>query len=251
MPVRALRIRVALLAAWLGLCLFFLAPAYSAGAANLKHDCRAILDAVADCIAGGLRAATSVEEIASAKKAAGAALEIVQDTLRDTAFVGPRIPGSAPRSGPHWGMYDLLQSLNRAARAVSDDDGKNPASMKQKEASILQCAPKGDQQCGRHRESSRRKRRDKGKVPYSCNKVEQHRLFGCDARCGSIGRPAAATGADARAGGATSGLLAQPDLLDPLDQQGQVARRVRRVLRGLLGNRLWRFRAFLISASKQ
>ena len=33
-------------------------------------------------------------------------------------------------------MFDLLENLNRAARAVSDDDGKNPASMKEKEAAF-------------------------------------------------------------------------------------------------------------------
>jgi hypothetical protein len=80
--------------------------------------------------------AASVGEIASAKKAANAALDIVQDTLRDTAYVGPRPPGNNPRSGPHWGMFDLLENLNRAARAVSDDDGKNPASMEEKEAAF-------------------------------------------------------------------------------------------------------------------
>jgi len=136
-PVRALSMLVALLSAWLGLSLFFLAPAHSTSAANANLIAEQSSTPSQTASQEGSDTAASVDEIASAKKAADTALDIVQDTLRDTAFVGPRVPGSAPRSGPHWGMYDLLESLNRAARAVSDDDGKNPASMKQRKPRSL------------------------------------------------------------------------------------------------------------------
>ena len=59
--------------------------------------------------------------------AAGAALVIVQDILRDSAYVSPRL---------HWGLFDNLQNLNRAAQAVSDDDGKDAAASELKEAAF-------------------------------------------------------------------------------------------------------------------
>jgi hypothetical protein len=128
--------KVALLSALLGWCLFSLAPANSASTANSTTSAKQSSTPSQTESQEASDATASVEDIASAKKAADAALNIVQDTLRDTAYVGPRVPGSNPRSGPHWGMFDLLENLNRAARAVSDDDGKNPASMKEEEAAF-------------------------------------------------------------------------------------------------------------------
>jgi hypothetical protein len=128
--------KVTLLSALLGWCLFSLAPANSASAANSTTSAKQSSTPSQTESQEASDATASVEDIASAKKAADAALDIVQDTLRDTAYVGPRVPGSDPRSGPHWGMFDLLENLNRAARAVSDDDGKNAASMKEEEAAF-------------------------------------------------------------------------------------------------------------------
>ena len=51
----------------------------------------------------------------SPKAAAAAALDIVQSTLQDTGFVGP---------AAHPGLAISLNRLERAARAVSDDDGR-------------------------------------------------------------------------------------------------------------------------------
>lgn len=125
--------KVALLSAFFGLCLFSAAPAHPASAANSNTSAKQSATPSQTESREPPDAAASVEDIASAKKAANAAIAIVQDTLRDTAFVGPRVPGTAPRSGPHWGMFDLLENLNRAAHAVSDDNGNNPASMKEAE----------------------------------------------------------------------------------------------------------------------
>src|SRR5579872_3946945 len=125
--------RVALLSALLGLCLLSLAAANSAGTANSNTSAKQSSTLHQTESQPAPDATASVGDIASAKRAANAAIAIVQDTLRDTAFVGPRVPGSNPRSGPHWGMFGLLENLNRAARAVSDDDGQNPASVKREE----------------------------------------------------------------------------------------------------------------------
>src|ERR1700679_4243445 len=119
--------KVGLLSSFLGLCLFSLPPAHSTVTANSNRIAKQYSTPSRNESQEALAAAASVEDIVSAKKSADAALDIVQDTLRDTAYVGPRLPGSGPRSGPHWGMFDLLENLNRAARAISDDDGKNPA----------------------------------------------------------------------------------------------------------------------------
>jgi hypothetical protein len=54
----------------------------------------------------------------SAKAAAAAALDVIQSTRLDTGFVGP---------DTHPGLSISLTMLERAARAVSDDDGKSPA----------------------------------------------------------------------------------------------------------------------------
>lgn len=128
--------KVALLSALLGLFLFFLAPARSTSAANSGTTAKQASTPPQTESHETPDAAATPDDTASAKKAAAAALGIVQDTLRDTAFVGPRPPGNDPRSGPHWGMFDLLQNLNRAARAVSNDDGQNPASIDEKEAAF-------------------------------------------------------------------------------------------------------------------
>lgn len=125
--------KVALLSALLGLSLFSLASASPAGTANSTSSPSRASQAKSQ---GASDATVNVEDTASAKKAADAAIAVVQDTLRDTAFVGPRVPGTDPRSGPHWGMFDLLENLNRAARAVSDDDGSNPGSMTEEEAAF-------------------------------------------------------------------------------------------------------------------
>jgi hypothetical protein len=133
-PVRRLSKQAALLSAWFGLCLFSLSPAHSASAANSNMIAEQSSTPSQTESQEASDTVAIVEEIASAKKAADSALDIVQDTLRDTAYVGPRPPGGGPRSGPHWGMYDLLENLNRAARAVADGDGRNPVSMNEKEA---------------------------------------------------------------------------------------------------------------------
>ena len=54
----------------------------------------------------------------SPKAAAAAALDIVQSIRRETDFVGPNA---------HPGLSISLTGLERAARAVSEDDGKSPA----------------------------------------------------------------------------------------------------------------------------
>ena len=97
-PVRRLSIQVASLSAWLGLCLFFLAPAHSTSAANSSMIAEQSSTPSQTESQGASDAAASVEEIASAKKAADTALDIVQDTLQDTAFVGPRVPGRSASS---------------------------------------------------------------------------------------------------------------------------------------------------------
>ena len=125
--------KVALIAALLGLPLFSLASVRSAGAAGSTTSAKQSSNTSQTVSQGARQAVPGVNDIASAKKAADAAIVIVQDTLRDTAFVGPRPVGSDPRSGPHWGMFDLLQNLNRAARAVSEDDGSDPASTRSEE----------------------------------------------------------------------------------------------------------------------
>jgi len=126
--------KVSLLSALPCLCLFSLAPARSSTASSNAVAKQSSTPSQTESQEAD--AAASVEGIASAKKAADAALAIVQDTLRDTAYVGPRLPGSGPRSGPHWGMYNLLENLNHAARAVSDDEGNNPASMIENEVAF-------------------------------------------------------------------------------------------------------------------
>jgi hypothetical protein len=128
--------KVASPSALLGLFLFFLAPPNSASTPHSAKSARQSSTPSQAASQAASDATARVEDIASAKKAADAAVAIVQDTLRDTAFVGPRVPGSDPRSGPHWGMFDLLENLNRAARAVSDDNGENPASMNEEEAAF-------------------------------------------------------------------------------------------------------------------
>jgi hypothetical protein len=128
--------KVVLLSTLLGLCLFSLALAHSARTATSNTSAKQSSTASQTESQPAPDATASVEDIASAKKAADAAIDIVQDTLRDTAYVGPRPPGNNPRSGPHWGMFDLLENLNRAARAVSDDEGENPASTKEEEAAF-------------------------------------------------------------------------------------------------------------------
>ncbi len=132
--VQGSSMKVGLLSFLLGLCLFSLAPAHSTSTTNSNTIAKQFSTPSQTESQEAPDAAASVGEIASAKKAADAALDIVEDTLRDTSYVGPRLPGSGPRSGPHWGMFDLLENLNRAARAVSGDDGNNPASMREKEA---------------------------------------------------------------------------------------------------------------------
>jgi hypothetical protein len=119
--------------ALLGLWLFFLASPNSASTANSTTSAKQSSTPSQTESQEASNATASVEDIASAKKAADAAIAIVQDTLRDTAFVGPRVPGTNPRSGPHWGMFELLENLNRTARAVSDDNGNSPASIMKEE----------------------------------------------------------------------------------------------------------------------
>jgi hypothetical protein len=128
--------KVALLSALLGLCLFSLVPANSASTTNSTTSAKQSSTPSQTESQEASDTTASVEDIASAKKAASAAIDIVQDTLRDTAYVGPRPPGNNPRSGPHWGMFDLLENLNRVARAVSDDNSENPASMKEEQAAF-------------------------------------------------------------------------------------------------------------------
>ncbi|HTZ75552.1 MAG TPA: hypothetical protein VMB47_16640 [Candidatus Aquilonibacter sp.] len=123
----------ALLSALLVSSLFFFAAANSAGTAGLTRSAKQSSTPTQGESKEASGATASEEDIASAKKAANAAIAIFQDTLRDTAFVGPRAPGTDPRSGPHWGMFDLLENLNRAARAVSEDNGSDPASMREEE----------------------------------------------------------------------------------------------------------------------
>ena len=59
----------------------------------------------------------------SPKAAAAAALDVVQTTRQATDFVGP---------GAHPGLSISLTGLERAARAVVDDDGRNPSAATRK-----------------------------------------------------------------------------------------------------------------------